>query len=329
MRSIILSAQLGRVRSVYSEQMLETLRKEAGLDPELYSGIGEGDFSDVDYIFSTWGMPSLSEEEIARVFPSLKAVFYAAGSVQGFAGPFLARGIRVFSAWAANAVPVCEFTVSQILLANKGFFGSCRLCSEGNRRGASQVADDYSGNYGAEIGIIGVGMIGTMVARKLREHDLKLFCFDPFLKDEKAEELGVVKIGLDELFSRCSVVTNHLANNAQTRKMLTREHFLSMKENAVFINTGRGAQVDEAGLIEALRSRPDLTALLDVTDPEPPAADSPFYSLPNCFLTPHIAGSKGEETKRMAEYMLREFRDFVSDRPTRYGVSTEMLKTMA
>ncbi len=74
-------------------------------------------------------MPALAEEEIARFFPKLKAVFYAAGTVQGFARPFLNRGIRIFSAWGANAVPVAEFTVSQILLANKGFFSGPRRCA--------------------------------------------------------------------------------------------------------------------------------------------------------------------------------------------------------
>lgn len=74
-----------------------------------------------DYIFSTWGMFSLNEEELKTYFPRLKAVFYAAGSVQGFARPLLKQGVRVFSAFAANAVPVAEYTVAQIILASKGF----------------------------------------------------------------------------------------------------------------------------------------------------------------------------------------------------------------
>lgn len=84
-------------------------------------------FKSTEYIFSTWGMPSLDEKEIAGYFPNLKCVFYAAGSVQYFAEPFLKSGIKVFSAWAANAVPVADYTAAQIVLALKGFFASSRL----------------------------------------------------------------------------------------------------------------------------------------------------------------------------------------------------------
>ena len=79
------------------------------------------------YLFSTWGMPPLTEAQIREYFPSLKAVFYAAGSVQHFARPFLNCGVKVFSAWAANGVPVAEYTVAQIVLAGKGFFQGLRI----------------------------------------------------------------------------------------------------------------------------------------------------------------------------------------------------------
>ena len=96
-----------------------------------------------------------------------------------------------------------------------------------------------------------------------------------------------------------------------------------------FINTGRGAQVNEPDLIRFLAERPDVTALLDVTYPEPPAKDSPLFDLENVILTPHIAGSMGNEVWRMAEYMLKEFRCYISGEPTKYSVSLKMLETMA
>ena len=79
-----------------------------------------------EYLFSSWGMPVLNEDEIKALLPALKAVFYGAGSVQYFARPYLHCGVRVFSAWAANAIPVAEYTVAQILLANKGDFQLCK-----------------------------------------------------------------------------------------------------------------------------------------------------------------------------------------------------------
>lgn len=134
---------------------------------------------------------------------------------------------------------------------------------------------------------------------------------------------------LEQIFSECDVVIHHLANNPQTRGMLSGKLFSSMKPYATFINTGRGAQVSENDLISTLKERPDLTAVLDVTEPEPPLSDNNLYKLENCILTPHIAGSSGMEVHRMAEYMLAEFEAFVQNKPCRFEVTAKMLETMA
>ncbi len=283
-------------------------------------------FAEVEYIFSTWSMPELTEAEIACCLPRLKAVFYAAGSVQKFARPFLNRGIKVFSAWAANAVPVAEYTVAQIILSNKGFFKTMRYT---NHSAAKELFKGYPGNYGEKIGIIGAGMIGKLVINLLKNYQLEILVFDPFLPQEAADELGVQKVSLETLFAECAVVSNHLANNEQTKGMLNGALFASMRPNATFLNTGRGAQVVEADLIKALKERPDLTAILDVTEPEPPLEGSPFYTLDNCILTPHIAGSSGAEVRRMAAYMQEEYERFLQDQPCRYEVTLKMLETMA
>lgn len=290
---------------------------------------GTDDFTDTEYIFSTWGMPSFTEEEVRRVFPSLKCVFYAAGTVQGFAREFLSCGVRVFSAWAANAVPVAEYTVAQIILANKGFFQSSREASVGRRAEASEIFSHYPGNYGATVGIIGAGMIGSLVIKMLKDYNLRVIVFDPFLSDAAASALQVEKVSLDELFAESNVVSNHLANNADTQGMLNKALFDKMRPYSTFLNTGRGAQVVEADLIDFLKERPDITAVLDVTFPEPPCADSELYSLSNCILTPHIAGSSGAEVRRMGEYMMAEYFAFISGKSTKYEVTFEMLERMA
>ena len=226
-------------------------------------------------------------------------------------------------------MPVAEMTVAQIILANKGYFLTSRLFSKGEYTAARDKFGEIRGNYGETVGIIGAGMIGKLVIQMLKQYNLKVIVFDPFLPDDVAAELGVEKCELDELFERAFAVSNHLANNAQTQGMLNYGHFSRMRENAVFINTGRGAQVVEDDLVRVLRERPDLTALLDVTYPEPPEEDHPFYTLPNCLLTPHIAGSAGDEVARMGEYMLDECRAYLSGEPCHYEVTEKMLETMA
>lgn len=324
-----------RVFRIYHGDCFAALQKEADLEPTLYT---KDDvlkdpqaFSRVENIFTTWGMPAFTEEEIRTAFPSLKAVYYAAGSVRYFAAPFLSCGVRVHSAWAANAVPVAEYTTAQILLANKGFFKSCRLCSKERalRDEAKRYAEEKSGNFDASVGIIGAGMIGKMVIRALKSYDLKVLAYDKFLSKEELAALGAEKVTLDALFSRCDTISNHIANLPETVGMLRYEHFSRMKKNATFINTGRGAQVVEEDLLRALLEEPDRTAILDVTDPEPPFENSKLYNLPNVFLTPHIAGSSGNEVRRMCEYMLEEYRRGVRNERFLYEVTPKMLETMA
>ncbi len=287
------------------------------------------EFQDTEFIFSTWGMPQPSEEQIAKCFPNVKAVFYAAGSVKGFAPQFIRRGVTVCSGWGANAVPVAEYTVAQIILANKGFFVSSRLHSVGQYPEAFEIQKNFKGNFEVSVGIIGAGMIGSLVCRMLKSYHVDLLVYDPFLSDEKAEALGVKKASLEEIFSTCEVVSNHIADKPETKGIFDYALFSQMKPYATFINTGRGGQVVEADLARILRERSDLTALLDVTDPEPPEAGHPFYALPNCIMTPHIAGSYGNEYHRMAEYMRDEYFRFQRGEQCIYEVTEQILKTMA
>ena len=324
-----------KIKAVYAPAVTEALAKEAGLDASRVLSkedvLAGAHTRDTEYIFSTWGMATLSEEEIAEHFPRLKAVFYAAGTVQYFARPFLARGVRVFSAWDANAVPVAEYTAAQIVLAGKGFY-ACARAFHGDVAGRKKALAHFHahrGNYGASVGIVGAGMIGKMVIERLKAYNLRVKVYDPFLADEKAKALGVEKTTLEDVFASCEVVSNHVANLPATVGMMKGEHFASMKPYAVFLNTGRGAQIVEKEMTDVLAARPDLTAVLDVTDPEPPLADSPLYTLENVFLTPHIAGSAGDEVTRMAEYMLDAFRRTQKGDTVRDEVTLPMLETMA
>lgn len=277
------------------------------------------------FIFSTWGMPALTPEQLA-LLPNLEVVFYAAGSVKAFAEPFLKRGVRVVSAWAANAVPVAEFTVAQILLANKGYFRNVRDAARPQTRPQAFAGP---GNFGVTVALLGAGMIGKEVRRLLKAFQLDVVVFDPFLPDVAAARLQVEKVSLEDAFKRGQVVSNHLANVPETRGLLRREHFAAMRPNAVFINTGRGATVVEDDLAAVLRERPDLTALLDVTDPEPPAPTSSFYTLPNVLLSSHIAGSVNGEVVRMADTVIEEFAALTAGKPLKYAVTLDMLPKMA
>ncbi|MEO6094624.1 MAG: hydroxyacid dehydrogenase [Fibrobacteria bacterium] len=285
------------------------------------------ELKDVEAVFSTWGM----DEELARslaALPRLKAFFYAAGSVRHFARPLLDAGIIVVSGWAANAVPVARFTLAQILLSLKGYFRNVREAALPGNRGLV-LTTDAPGICEVTVALLGCGMVGRQVAELLRPFGLDVVVYDPFLPDREAAALGVRMVPLAEAFATAHVVSNHLPHLPATRGVLTAALFASMTSGASFINTGRGATVSETGLMAVLAARPDLTALLDVTDPEPPAADSPWYGLANVHLSSHIAGSNGKEVVRMADLCLQEFGAWREGRPLKYRVTSEMLGNLA
>lgn len=332
-KAVFLGGTNNHILEVYNESILDQLKSELDLDLTFIDRENIKEYAEMaksaEYAFSTWGMPAFTEEEIKAYFPNLKIVFYAAGTVQGFARPFINSGIKVLSAWAANAVPVAEYAVAQILLANKGFFQNV-----GRMRKDYWKARDYTssfpGNYNVKVGLLGAGMIGTKVIELLKPYKVDVLVFDPFLPDEKGKAMGVTKAGLTEVFASCQTVSNHLANLPATQGILNKACFEMMLPNGTFINTGRGAQVVNEDLIAALKQEPARTAVLDVTDPEEPLGeDSEFFKLDNVFITSHIAGSMSNEFARMAQYMLDEFLRFEKGEDLRYEVTLKMLETMA
>lgn len=286
-----------------------------------------GQLAGIEVIFSTWGMPELTAGDLSRL-PKLRAVFYAAGSVKGFARPLLERGITVCSAWGANAVSVAEFCLGQILLACKGYFHNVH---DSRTPMPQRQEKRFTGHgaYGEKIALIGAGQIGRLMIKLLKPFQLEILVVDPFLSDAEARELQVRKVTLEEAFRQAYVVSNHLPNLPHLKHVLGEKLFASMRDHATFINTGRGAQVNEAELIEVLKNRADLMVLLDVTDPEPVPPNSEFYCLPNVRLTGHMAGAHDDEVLRMADYMIEEFSRWQKGEPLRHAITLEMLDRLA
>ena len=325
-RAAFFGGRAERIETVYAQGRRQQVEQLTDCAPQIM-GLAEleaGQLSDVEVLFSTWGFPQINEAQLDKM-PDLRALFYAAGTVQQFARPLLQRDITVVSAWAANAVPVAQWTLAQILLAGKGMHRNARefAASRGRNRFRGR------GNFGASVAILGAGQIGRRVIELLQPFELEIIVFDPFLPGAVAASLGAEKVDLHEAFARGHVVSNHLANLPATVGMLTGAHFAALPPDATFINTGRGATLRETEMIEVLQQRPDLSALLDVTHPEPPLPDSPLWELPNVHLTSHLAGSIGDEVVRMADYAIEEFVRWQSKEPLRYAVTEAMLEAMA
>src|SRR5436309_11346390 len=146
---------------------------------------------------------------------------------------------------------------------------------------------------GKTLGVVGLGRIGTALARRCKGGwGMKVIYHDTVRNEAAERELGGVPlVDLDTLLRESDFVSLHVPLTADNQRMMNRERFGTMKRTAVFVNTARGGLVDEAALAEALRSGTIFAAGLDVTDPEPPAANSPLSKLPNLVLVPHIGSA--------------------------------------
>lgn len=314
-RAALFSSQPARILEVYRPEILSTIESQCHLHPVIITPQNLSQelphLEGLDIIFSTWGMFIPEEQQLARL-NSLKAIFYAAGATEYFAAPFRERGVKIISAWHANAIPVAEFCLAQILLSCKGYFHNQREYSAPHRFQPLTGHPVAHGIYRERVALLGAGVISQTLSQLLRPFSLEVITIPSRLERRT--------LSLEEAFSSAFVISNHLPNREDNRGVLNGALFRRMRPGAVFINTGRGLQVNEKELIDVFRQRPDLTALLDVTKPEPPQHGSPLYSMPNILLTSHIAGAINNETQRLAEYILDEFARWRNGEPLRYEV---------
>ncbi len=278
---------------------------------------------DAEAIFSGWGAPVL-DANLLQAAPHLKAFFYGAGATSGLIGPEVwERGIVVTSASSANAVPVAEFTLAAIIFALKH---ALPLMRQGHRAGKHiQPHPNVAGTYGSTVGLVSLGEIGRLVAAKMAAAlpEVQVLAYDPFVTPDVAADLGVTLVELNALFRRSDVVSLHTPWLPETERLIRGHHVSAMKNGATLINTARGALIAEDEMIEVLAARGDLTALLDVTHPEPPAPGSPLWKLENVFLTPHIAGSLDTECQRMGRFMVSELIRYTTGQPLLGAVRPE------
>ncbi|MFY9997296.1 MAG: hydroxyacid dehydrogenase [Leclercia sp.] len=308
--------QPDKIKTVFAQGRHEQLRELCEIYPLIITHDNIDNalpaLHDIEVIISSWGMLTLTDRQLDNM-PELKAVFYAAGSTDYFSSPLLARHITISSAWQANAIPVAEFCLAQILLACKGYFHNLRQYDHPSTFVALSTQPMAPGIYGEKVALLGAGAISQYLTTLLQPFYLEVMTI-PSRKENRT-------VSLEEAFEQAFVISNHFPNRADNRGVIDETLLRRMRHGAVFINTGRGLQVNEQALINVFSERTDLTALLDVTKPEPPIESSPLYRLPNVLLTSHIAGSINDETVRLADYILEEIRRWKNGDPLCYAVS--------
>lgn len=283
--------------------------------------------ADVEVVFSGWGAP-LMDGAFLRATPKLRAVFYGAGTVRPFVTEaFWERGIVLTSAYAANAIPVAEYTLATVLLSLRHFWqrAAAARCGEG----WGDHTRDIPGSFHATVGLVSYGAIARKVAEHLKAFDMRVMVYCPFLTEAEASKHGVEKVSLADLFRRADIVSVHAPLLSETHGLVNGGLVASMKPGATLINTARGKILAQREVEQVLRGRPDLYAVLDVTEPEPPTANDPLFTLPNVTVTSHIAGSHGRDCHRLGHFVVEDFKNYLAGRPLLWAITRAMAQSMA
>ncbi|MFN3420901.1 MAG: hydroxyacid dehydrogenase, partial [Armatimonadota bacterium] len=271
--------------------------------------------SGCDAVLTGWGSPPFTEQVWDKA-EKLKLIVHMAGSVkflfpndvvQRFCVP---RNITVVSCAHALAINVAEMTIALMVMAARRLYEHIQALREKGVWKDKDLPTNFLTINGSTVGIIGASRVGREVIRLLRAYrDVRILLYDPYITPEQVNELGAVLTDLETIFSESDFISLHAPLTKQTVGMIGERHFNLMKEGAIFINTARGKLVDTDALVRALKTR-QIFAVLDVTDPEPLPADHPLRFLPNCYITPHIAGAGVYGYFQIGEMTLKALVDF-------------------
>lgn len=281
--------------------------------------------AEVEVLVTGWGAPMIDADILAAA-PRLRIVLHTAGSVKGIvADACFDRGLVVTTAAGANAVPVAEYTLAAILFAGKQVPKSAELFRR--ERASLSRPDGLKSNYRRTVGVIGFSRIGRRVVELLRLFDVEVLVTDPYADKDQVATAGARLVELHQLLSASDVVSVHAPALPETRHLLTAERLALIRDGGTVINTARGVLIDTRALeAECVSGR--LSAVLDVTDPEPLPAGSPLWDLPNVLLTPHVAGAQDTEILRLVDAALDDLERYTNGlRPHNVVTAAELPRT--
>ncbi|MGC8972262.1 MAG: hydroxyacid dehydrogenase [bacterium] len=283
---------------------------------------------DIDICITCWGTPPFTKE-ILNNANRLKLIAHSAGTVKPIVTDYVwEKGIRVTSAAPAIAVAVAEMTLGLIIISLRRIFQFNRLTHEGFWKTDEEISKTRS-LYNVTVGIISASHVGRNVIKLLKNFDVEILLYDPYVSKEEAERLGAKLASLEELMSKSDVVSLHAPSIPETYHMINRDNIKLLRPGAIIINTARGSLIDESALVERL-AKGDIFACIDVTDPEPPDINSPLRKLPNVILTPHIAGGNSVTDRwRQGRYIIDQIYKFITQGTMDYEVTKEMLPRIA
>ena len=237
-------------------------------------------------------------EEVLRAAHNLRVVSRAGVGVDNIDLEAATRaGVLVLNAPGANAISAAEHTIALLLGVSREIAKSDASTRAGRWERKRMKPIDLAGRT---VGIVGLGRVGSRVAKRLRAFDMRVIAYDPYITPQRFTEQGAAPVDLETLLRSADVVTFHVPENAETFHMLNRETIQLLKPTAIVINAARGGVVDQEALADALAEGRIAGAGVDVF-PAEPCTESPLFAQPNAVLTPHIGGSSAEALAAVGE----------------------------
>lgn len=201
------------------------------------------------------------------------------------------KGIIVMNAPEGNTIAATEHTVAMMLALARNLPQAHGTLKQGQWLRSKYMGVEVRGKT---LGILGLGRIGSGVAKRAIALEMNILGYDPFISEERAAALGIKLASLDEIFSTADFITFHLPLNAETRNLVNKDVFAKMKKGVRLINCARGGVINEADLVEALQNGIVTGAALDVFEKEPCDPEHPILKLDNVVVTPHLGASTAE-----------------------------------
>ncbi len=248
--------------------------------------------------------------DVIAAAKNLKVVGRAGAGVDNVDIPAASkRGIAVENTPGGNTVTTGEHAMALI----------CALARNIPQGTASTKAGKWDRKLvgvelmGKTLGVVGIGRVGSVVVRRAQGFQMHCIAFDPFISAEKAAELGVELVSLDELYKRADFISVHSPLTPETRHMVAAKQFAMMKDGVRIVNCARGGIIKEDDLAEAINSGKVAGAALDVFEQEPPASDNPLLQLPQVICTPHLGASTNEAQENVAIAIAHQLVSFFED----------------
>ena len=326
MKIAVIAADNRETRLIFPPHLREKLKRhgevvfnKGGNEPETIKKV----MKDADIVITSWGTPHLTKEYLDEA-PNLRLILHAAGTVAPIVDDEIwRRGIRVICAGIAIARGVAETTLGLMISASKDFYRFNEMVHAGGwGEGKMQTVVDL---VDITIGVIGAGMTGKLLIDLLKMYEVDIVVYDPYVTEETCREMGVRKVGFEELMRTSDIVTLHASAIEETRHMINAETLGWMKKDAGFINTSRGMLVDEKALYEHMAKGNLRFACLDVTDPEPPVFDNQLRRLKNVIFLPHIAGVVNNGLARIGRHIIRELELWEAGEPAIHEITEDIM----